>query len=800
METTDAVPQILKVLSDKKCLNIIKILSIKPSYNKELAELLTEPETRISEKVGAMKQVGLVVEYWVLLNKKPIKMYRLDINKLSFSFLDGKITVVTSPSDHADRSLFLEAYKSTIPHVSKFYGRKEELNILKESEHVLVTGIPGIGKTTLVAKYATETGRQIFWHSIRESDTLKYLIMKLAVFLKDCGLEHPLNLIKNEPDYRYHLDISMYYLRKSGALFIVDDLQRCRDPEIISFLQDLIRSEPKITVKMISTGTLPFNADSVSFIHLGGLDRLSSAELSGGSINPGDVYKITGGHPLMIKLFNTLQGRLNDVNWRSKSFMFREILDALGNNISDILHNLSYFRGDIQIKELDTIFGKIDRSVLEEAQYLGFLQLRDDNITMSDFIREIIYGMTERKQDKHRKIANYYLNSERSESQIEGLYHIIRCGDDNSIAETLNKIIPFLIDSGFLENVLAELKGSLAHVGEGLAREWICLWMGKILLMKGEHEKALSLFRQVRKSSLSMEVEVKAMSGESQIFEELGEPKKSIELLQKALSKTRGHDDLLEANILLNLSGALVMEGKISLAHAYLQRTITVYNSKGEKRNLYVSLANFAWTTYLSDSIINALPIIDQAIEGFLSMKAFYSYADCIVEKAIFLSALGKHGLADDLFQEAIQIFESTSYNPRDLVFCLSHKIMNDIMSANIDGAKIDLRSARRVTGTTSDKGTIGMLRLAEAQLFLKNKNYSKSILKVNDAKELLSKDFPSFCIARLTEYTIMLSMGKQIEADRIKSQLAEELNLNGCFQFLKNLENIKVEMISLRK
>ncbi len=795
MEKFDPVTQTLKVLSDRKCLEILKTLSIKPSYNKELGELLRVPETRISEKVKIMKAAGLISEYWTVSNRKPVKMYRLNVDRISLSIQNGKISAVSSLNDQTKQSLSLDSYKSRVPHISKFVGRKEELEILKGNDHVFITGLHGIGKTTLLAKYASVAGAPVFWHRIREIDTLRHLIMKLAVFLKECGNEEPINLIKNETDYRFNIDVSVHNLRKTGVTVIIDDLHKCRDPEIISFVQDLVLTEPKIQVKIISRDPLPVRSDSIYTLRLGGLDMTSASELLGHEADSEDVFRITGGHPLMIKLFSSLYGRVKNVDWRSKSFLFREILDALGKNLSEVLHNLSFFRGDVLIDELDSIFGRSDHSVLEEAEYLGFLRFRENKITMSDFVREVVYDMTDAKHDIHGRIASYYLQSEKAEYQIEGLYHILRSGNDGRIVDSLNRAIPALIDSGYLENMLAELERSLVFVGQGLATEWIRLWMGKILLMKGKQEEALNLFHQIRKNNLNLELKVKAMSGESQVYEERGDPTRSMEILQEALNLVSGHDEILEANLLLNLSGPLVMGGRIALAHSYLQRAIAAYQAKGELRNLYVSLANFAWTTYLSGAVDDALSTIDQAIEGFLSANAFYSYADCIVEKAIFLSASGKLSWADDLFQEAIEIFESTAYNPRDLIFAFAYKIMNDIRSDNLEKGRFDLRTAARMSGTNSDQSTLGLIGIAEAQLLFKGRKYSKALLKLRSAKELLSNDFPSLCLARLTEYTIMLSKGDYKEADSIASELVGDLKSKGCAVFLKSLENIRKEI-----
>lgn len=796
MENSDTIPQVLRVLSDRKCLEILKALSVKPFYNRELVGILKLPESRISEKVRSLKSAGLISEYWTTISGKPVKMYRLNADRISISFGDGRITAASSLNEKEMKIFSMESYRSKVPHVSRFVGREEELKVIQANAHVLVTGLPGIGKTTLLAKYASNSGVPAFWHRITEVDTLKYLLMKINVFLKDLGFEEPIGVMKDGSQLRLSIDTVIHYLRRSGAITIIDDLHKCRDPEIMGFLQDMLLSEPKLQVKLVTREKLPFSSTDLSIIHLGGLDMSSSARLFGSVSNFDEVFRMTGGHPLMITLLRTFQGKVGKDGWKSKGYLLKEIMSALGKDLSEVLGNLSFFREDVEVTEVKSIFGKFNDSLLEEGEFLGFLRNRNSMVGMSDFLREIIYEMTDGKHEIHGRIANYYLNSDKAEHVIEGIYHVLRSGDEERIIESLNRVVPVLIDSGFMENLLAELDRATEIVGYGISRQWLLLWMGKIYLMKGDHERSLHLFREVRKSDLSLNLRIKAMSGESQVLEEKGDPKRSLEILQEALSMTAGRDELLEANLLLNLSGPLVMEGKISVAHSYLQRAMDVYKRKGELRNLYVTLANYAWTSYLGGSIDSAISTIDGAINGFLSLNAFYSYADCIVEKAIFHSAMGKLGWADDLFQEAIEIFESTAYNPRDLMFAYAHKIINDIRSNDTKRGGYDLRMAKRISGTKVDNSTLGLVAMSEAELLFRSGKITKSLEKLKVAKYLLSNDFPNQCMARLAEYTIRLSMSEEKDtAEKLCSELIGDLKASGCLILLQDLEKIRKEI-----
>ena len=67
------IAQLLKALSDKRCLDILNIISTEPSYTGELASHLKIKESRISEKIKILKSAGLITEEWKREGNKLVK-------------------------------------------------------------------------------------------------------------------------------------------------------------------------------------------------------------------------------------------------------------------------------------------------------------------------------------------------------------------------------------------------------------------------------------------------------------------------------------------------------------------------------------------------------------------------------------------------------------------------------------------------------------------------------------------------------------------------------------------------------
>ncbi|MCG7840985.1 MAG: AAA family ATPase, partial [Methanomassiliicoccales archaeon] len=135
------------------------------------------------------------------------------------------------------------------PAVRNFFGREKELTSLSDlltsetKRIVVINGIPGIGKTTLLAKFAqtVKENTNVFWYKVHEWASLKALLRPLAEFLSQMGrknLEWYLNQTE-APLVGEVTHILEADLKDVSTLLIFDDVHKA-DPTVLEFLGALL--------------------------------------------------------------------------------------------------------------------------------------------------------------------------------------------------------------------------------------------------------------------------------------------------------------------------------------------------------------------------------------------------------------------------------------------------------------------------------------------------------------------------------------------------------------------------------
>ena len=157
-----------------------------------------------------------------------IEKERLDINKL----IKASITTVD--------------FSSEMPEIRHFYGREDELSLFREyiqqqSRVLSVTGIAGIGKTTLIIKALEEyRGKyNIFWHRFHELSTINSLLRDLSNFLLTMG-KHKLRAYIYSREKIEQIDALMVLEREMkhiDVILIFDDCHKIKK-ELAEFLKE----------------------------------------------------------------------------------------------------------------------------------------------------------------------------------------------------------------------------------------------------------------------------------------------------------------------------------------------------------------------------------------------------------------------------------------------------------------------------------------------------------------------------------------------------------------------------------
>jgi tetratricopeptide (TPR) repeat protein len=425
------------------------------------------------------------------------------------------------------------------PTVRWFLGREKELDGLFEflasdnARIMVVYGIPGIGKTTLLAKFAQDVRDRIniFWYRIHEWMTLKSLLTPMAEFLSQLGrkgLERFLAQNEN-PGIGDITNVISSDLVDLSALIMLDDVQKADKPilEFLSALVGTLEILPGIRVICASREVPSFYTRSQIFggavreLALEGLDKKSSIQIMKRRAIPDKyfdgLYQATKGHPLFLELIEE-PGRMLDKNIRM--FIEQEVHSRLELSECRILEIASVFRYPVNLdaffvmeeeiaknagprtKEMkyedyfidyDTIEGLLTKSLLQES--LGRM------IGMHDLLRDFFYNRTPPRQRAlyHRAASKYYLRDTASPSHVEAMYHALMAGDHDIAIQIAAGNGREIITDGYasafdplLRTLLMRCEGIM-----GRERTEILLLQGDISDLQGDWDEALSQFREI---------------------------------------------------------------------------------------------------------------------------------------------------------------------------------------------------------------------------------------------------------------------------------------------------------------
>ncbi|MCX6653117.1 MAG: tetratricopeptide repeat protein [Methanomassiliicoccales archaeon] len=441
------------------------------------------------------------------------------------SFHEGKVKEERRFVDFTDRK----------PTIRVFYGREEELarlNELVDSEVtrlVVVQGIAGIGKTTLLAKFAQDRRERVntFWFRIHEWMNLKGLLRPIAEFLSQLGkkgLEWYLTQTEapNLGEISHLLETD---LRDVTALIILDDVHKS-ERGVLDFLGALmgtLEHTPNIKLICTSRESLAFYHRSavmngvVVEIHLGGLDRESSMRLMRDRALPEealeDIYRITKGHPFFMELVEDPKLALGK---SIRMFIEQEVQSKLEITEKRILEIASVFRYPVST---DSFFVMEEEIAKEQGQghkersYQDYMVDYDTievlirkallnetsgrMVGMHDVMREFFYSRLSPRQRRvyHKAASRYYQGDETAPSYVEALYHSIMAGELDVAAQIAAANGRDILTRGYA-SLLAPLLASISERQGGEVRDHIeiLLLQAEIWDIQGEWEKALDRY------------------------------------------------------------------------------------------------------------------------------------------------------------------------------------------------------------------------------------------------------------------------------------------------------------------
>ncbi len=392
-----------------------------------------------------------------LLSQLQNKLEGLSLQRLALLASDGEIKLPAARKA-AEK-------QNKVPEIEKFIGRNNELaNLQKffqgDTKILLLSGMPGIGKTALAAKAAA--GHEVFWFEINEWSGPRNLANNLAEYLAG----------KNAPRMKRYLEVhevpdiadlhDILLDIKFPLTMIYDDCQNA-SISLISFLKmlvsacgnsqhlkagflardvpDILEIKQKITSdRIIQIVLSPLEKDeSIELLQSRGIEGLAAE----------NIFKQSGGHPLYL----VLAGEGSDEQ-NIEDMLARMIYQNLSQRENEILHLLATYRQPIGSDAL--VEDSEDIIKLENLENKCII-FNTGGWSMHNLVRDFYYSRQSisERESRHEQAAEFYnAYSAGSEGQIEETYHLLQARDFESGILNLNSRGQEWLGMGFVDEIL----------------------------------------------------------------------------------------------------------------------------------------------------------------------------------------------------------------------------------------------------------------------------------------------------------------------------------------------------------
>ena len=778
--------RIVGLISNPANVSILSALIGTESYPRELARRLGIRESHISERLKKLERLGLVRGRWTRVGTpgKNVKVFTSAVSSISIGLDESGLKLDVGKPDGWNESLEVEQpiFKVRVPPVRVFVGRKKELSALLKSQSGLavVTGIAGIGKTTLVSRFAGEVARKgekaggtsvLFWHDIRESDSLRYVIAKLAAFLRGHGYPALSSMMRNGVAEEGTLIAEAQEgLERVHALAVFDDYHFCRDTGITRLLQRLGDSGLVRTVVVSRTRPTELYTGSnlVPELNLEGhteAEALELFEVNGVRLAKDEVSRINTtlkGHPLSLSLMcesMKVMGKnraLEMARSEVRDHISLWLESVLSPPEMETLRRMSVFRGPVPLDAVRAveIGGARDEVLVHRIGSLeraGVATRVDDNLAVHDVVRDAL-AVLPGSETAHARAGAYYASRGDRRSSLNAIYHYMKGGQAASAVHLIRDDDAYtkIVDEGYVEPSLrlAEelLASPLPSVGErGRARGWLMVMRGYALWrMQKQYALVLRNVRQAeaigRRCGDNVLVAY-ALLDKSYVLSALGDAKGAEHACRLALDVPGILRDgpTVAAYLMENLADMMATGGRFGEAVRLGSSAVEIFERNGDARNIAGALASLGVYHYMKGDLDEALSVLASASRRVPpGNKVIAEY----VEEAtgLVLERVGRKRQALAHLNRGLRLGREAA-NRLVLLEVLSERILLRAKLGDFKRARRELEEALELKKATERRYSLGVLELAQAGLSLVDWDLNECRRHLRRAGRLLSGD-----------------------------------------------------------
>ena len=364
------------------------------------------------------------------------------IYELSEKCINNKLTNIIN--DLELRGLKYKKINNSLPDTSNFLGRTNEIDIIQNAifdiRKVIIKGISGIGKSSIIAKLANVLNEQNFkvcWIEIDSLHTVSSILSKISNSLYLNGLEHEAGMITKK-EISEQIPFLCILLEKFEVFLLIDSIDK-GNLEVRNFIENLIKhiNDRTLTGALIcSTVDTIESYSEIDIInkrifeyHLMGFNDEDAQEIFSGSIevfsqqNIIDFNMATGGYPLSIFFLKELLSN-NDITKNellklkelsivnSNKWLLHKTYENLSKEEQDIILAASIFNYPFLEIEIEQIIETISRPkyLLDKLVKKNIIIYIENKYFVHDSISILLHDILVNnvKKQYHTQLTNHY--------------------------------------------------------------------------------------------------------------------------------------------------------------------------------------------------------------------------------------------------------------------------------------------------------------------------------------------------------------------------------------------------------